>query len=91
MIEHSGISPARLQSLIRSKQITMAGNRSLKIFGLLSCASGKRMKKENRVFFQSEPEAKKLGYRPCGNCMPKDYRKWKEMPLKNLTAETRRR
>lgn len=76
MIEHSGISPARLQSLIRSGKITLAGNQSLKIYGLLSCPSGKRMKKENRVFFKTEREAKQLGYRPCGNCLRNKYTKW---------------
>ena len=77
MVEHSGISHARLQSLIRSKQITFAGNRSLKIYGLLSCSSGKRMKKLNRVFFQSEREAKEFGYRPCGRCLRGAYLRWK--------------
>jgi methylphosphotriester-DNA--protein-cysteine methyltransferase len=27
------------------------------------------MKKENRVFFRSEREAKQCGFRPCGHCM----------------------
>jgi methylphosphotriester-DNA--protein-cysteine methyltransferase len=36
------------------------------------------MKKENRVFFISEREAIKNGYRPCGNCLHKKYKIWKE-------------
>lgn len=76
MIEHTGISPAWLQSLIRSGKITLAGNQSLKIYGLLSCSSGKRMKKENRVFFKTEREAQQLGYRPCGTCMKNKYKDW---------------
>jgi len=35
------------------------------------------MKKENRVFFQSEKEAVAQGYRPCGHCMREEYKKWK--------------
>ena len=31
------------------------------------------MKKENRVFFRSETEAKQLGFRPCGHCMKLKY------------------
>ena len=38
---------------------------------------GKRLKKENRVFFTFELEAQKEKYRPCGICMKNDYIKWK--------------
>jgi methylphosphotriester-DNA--protein-cysteine methyltransferase len=78
MLHHSEVSSVQLKSLIRSRKISLAGNRSLKIYGLLSCSSGKRMKKENRVFFQSNVEAKQHGYRPCGHCLRDEYRKWKE-------------
>jgi methylphosphotriester-DNA--protein-cysteine methyltransferase len=36
------------------------------------------MKKENRVFFRSEKEARTQGFRPCGHCLPNDYKKWKD-------------
>ncbi len=55
----------------------MGGNAKLKIYGLLTCSSGKKMKKENRVFFVSEKEAIDLGYRPCGHCMKQRYQIWK--------------
>jgi methylphosphotriester-DNA--protein-cysteine methyltransferase len=58
-----------LVNLIRNKKIIYAGNARLKIYGTLGCPSGKRMKKENRVFFEDEAEAINLGFRPCGNCM----------------------
>ena len=32
---------------------------------------------ENRVFFATEDEAIKAGYRPCGNCTKEKYREWK--------------
>jgi methylphosphotriester-DNA--protein-cysteine methyltransferase len=63
--------------MIRAKVINLGGNRSLKIYGKLNCKSGKRMKRENRVFFNSEDEAKKNGYRPCAHCRYGDYKKWK--------------
>lgn len=47
-----------------------AGWRPGKIFGRLDCASGKQMKKENRVFFHTWEEAVAQGYRPCKNCRP---------------------
>jgi methylphosphotriester-DNA--protein-cysteine methyltransferase len=78
MIEHSAIADAQLLSLIRSKQITLAGNRSLKIYGLLQCSSGKRMKRENRIFFKSIAQAKSKGFRPCGHCLHKEYLQWKK-------------
>ena len=38
----------------------------------------KRMKKENRIFFESEKTAIKNGYRPCGLCMKEKYKNWKD-------------
>ena len=77
MVAHDEITDAALRSSIKRKGIDLGGNRKLKIYGTLSCASGKRMKWENRVFFCSEAEAIENGYRPCGNCMPHKYKTWK--------------
>ena len=63
---------------IRMKQICFAGNMQLKIYGTLHCKSGKRMKKQNRIFFISQNEAVENGYRPCGHCMKSEYKKWKD-------------
>lgn len=67
-----------LARLIISGKVTLAGYSKGKIYGLLSCKSGKRMNAENRVFFKNEQEAKASGYRPCGTCMRAAYRLWKE-------------
>jgi methylphosphotriester-DNA--protein-cysteine methyltransferase len=64
--------------MMRSKTIRFAGNKALKIYGHLNCVSGKRMKKSNRVFFSSEREALKMGFRPCAKCMESAYKVWKE-------------
>lgn len=69
MIHHTNLTATELRGLIQSGAITLAGNAKLKIYGLLTCGSGKRMRKENRVFFADEREARHTGYRPCGNCM----------------------
>ncbi len=79
MINHNDISSRLLFTKIKNKQITLAGNKKLKIYGMLDCASGKRMKKESRVFFSGEEEASKTGYRPCGNCLKIKYNDWKRM------------
>ena len=78
MIKHSEISDIDLRSKIKQQKICFGGNRQLKIYGLLSCTSGKRMKRENRVFFYSEQEAQQNNYRPCGHCMKTAYKKWKD-------------
>jgi methylphosphotriester-DNA--protein-cysteine methyltransferase len=78
MIKHSEISDKDLRKLIRQNKIRFAGNEKLKIYGTLRCKSGKRMKKENRVFFISKKEAVKNHYRPCGHCMKNKYQQWKE-------------
>jgi methylphosphotriester-DNA--protein-cysteine methyltransferase len=65
------IDPMLFKKLVRAGKISFAGNKKLKIYGRLNCASGKRMKKSNRVFFSSQEEALRFGYRPCGSCLPK--------------------
>ena len=77
MIRHSNISDSDLRSKIRKDEIRFGGNSKLKIYGLLGCASGKRMKKENRFFFTSDQEAITNGFRPCRHCMKEEYKKWK--------------
>jgi methylphosphotriester-DNA--protein-cysteine methyltransferase len=77
MILHSAISDAGLRNKIRGKKIRFGGNRKLKIYGTLQCNSGKKMKRENRVFFSTESEAIQNGYRPCGHCMKQEYKIWR--------------
>ena len=77
MIRHCEISDNDLRCKLKRQETRFGGNLKLKIYGTLSCASGKKMKRENRVFFSSENEAIKKGFRPCGHCMKENYQKWK--------------
>ena len=81
MMAHCSLTDSELHSGIRKQSIIFGGNKKLRIYGLLRCASGKRMKKENRVFFATEVMAVAAGFRPCGHCMKAQYRFWK---LNNL-------
>lgn len=77
MIHHAtlGIGFAasrRLKKLVDQGKAQLAGNKKLRIYGTLDCYSGKRMKKENRVFFNSEKEAIENGYRCCKHCWCKN-------------------
>ncbi|MBO9592620.1 MAG: metal-binding protein [Niabella sp.] len=63
--------------LIRKGNIQLGGYKKARIYGLLSCASGKKMNVANRVFFADEAEALACGYRPCGRCLPEQYKAWK--------------
>ncbi len=76
MIRHSDIDDLRLRQQIKSRSIQFGGNARLRIYGSLDCKSGKRIKRENRVFFESEAEALEKGYRPCGHCMKEAYKEW---------------
>ncbi len=69
MIPHYKIGFGELRKQIKQGKICYGGNAKLKIYGRLNCKSGKRMKKENRIFFSSTEEAILQGYRPCGHCM----------------------
>lgn len=77
MLAHQHLAKKELSIHLRNGRITLAGNGRLKIYGLLSCSSGKRMMKKNRVFFKNETEAIQLGFRPCGHCMRDQYLKWR--------------
>jgi len=77
VIAHADIDATILHNKIKNHEINFAGNKQLKIYGILQCKSGKRMKKENRFFFISEKEAIKMDYRPCGHCMKSKYKQWK--------------
>jgi len=81
MIYNHELSSAALFKKIKNKEIVFAGNKRLNIYGKLNCSSGKRMKKENRVFFSDEEEAIKNGYRACGRCMKTKYKEWKKSIL----------
>ena len=77
MIQHRTIDKRQLFALLKTGSIMFAGNVKLKIYGRLYCASGKRMRKENRVFFINEAEATASGFRPCRHCMREQYSEWK--------------
>lgn len=85
MIQHkdlgnSSFTRARtLWNKVQYEEVTLGGNKKLKIYGRLDCRAGKRMKVENRVFFENETEAIHLGYRPCAICMRKEYLLWKQI------------
>lgn len=66
-----------LLTLIAKGEIALGGYIKGKIYGTISCRSGKRMKPENRIFFTDEQEAISAGYRPCAHCMPEQYKQWK--------------
>jgi len=65
--------------MFRKGKLAFAGNVRLRIYGTLRCGSGKRMKKSNRVFFESATEAEDAGYRPCGHCLREEYKRKKQV------------
>jgi methylphosphotriester-DNA--protein-cysteine methyltransferase len=76
MIRDTDITRTELKKMILSSEVKFGGNAKLKIYGTLDCASGKRMKRQNRVFFSTEQDALTAGYRPCGYCLREKYLKW---------------
>ncbi len=81
MIQHTNINDIEVRKRIRQNEICFGGNKKLKIYGKLNCGAGKRIQKENRVFFGSDTEAIEQGFRPCGHCMRNNYKKWKNGPV----------
>jgi len=78
MVAHTELSDAAIRRKIRNQEICFGGNKTLKIYGLLSCTSGKRMKKAHRVFFASEQEARQNNFRPCYRCLKERHKNWKD-------------
>ncbi len=76
-IKHSEISDKKLHPKLKSRAIEFGGYMKKKIYGTLTCSSGKRMRRESRIFFTDEVEALCMGYRPCGKCMGAKYTEWK--------------
>jgi len=91
MIGHKDLPGKTVLRLIKSGEITLAGNRKQKIYGRLNCNSGKRMKKVNRVFFKETSDAIREGYRPCGCCLRPQYQEWKSarIGLRNSVERSR--
>lgn len=77
MKPHLEMTDKELRKMIKNREVCIGGNRKLKIYGRLDCRSGKKMSRKNRVFFNSEQEAKDHNYRPCGHCLREKYLKWK--------------
>jgi methylphosphotriester-DNA--protein-cysteine methyltransferase len=77
MFRHRDLTDAQLFRLLRAGETACGGNARLGIYGRLDCASGRRMRREQRVFFASVAEARERGYRPCGTCLRPEYRLWK--------------
>ena len=73
MIKHQDYTDREIRRLIRRGDILFGGNVRGKIYGKLNCWSGKKMKRANRVFFESERDAMDSGYRACGHCMRDVY------------------
>lgn len=64
------------------KKGSFGGNKRLKIYGCLDCPSANRWIEKgyyvkDRVFFKNESTAIACGFRPCGICMKKQYKRWK--------------
>lgn len=77
MIRHTDLMDEALHQALKAGTYTFAGHRSARIFGRLDCAAGKRMKRNERVFFADATEALALGFRPCSHCMKEAYSQWK--------------
>lgn len=82
MMHHIHLNDEQVRSLIRLGHIKFAGwngsGQKNKIFGHLNCPSGKKkIKRENRVFFENLQDAISQGFRPCACCMNKAYQTWK--------------
>jgi len=69
----------------------LGGHSGQKIYGRLDCPSALRAiarggYAQHRVFFANEEIASACGYRPCGTCMPIEYKNWRLTNQKNTVG-----
>lgn len=70
---------------------TLGGYVPLRIYGRLDCPSALRHLANgsyaaHRVFFADEYAAIAAGFRPCGNCLTEDYKRWKAGGIPNTPS-----
>lgn len=53
---------------VGENQGKLVGSKNSDKYHLPECAGAKKIKPENQIWFQSEEEAQKAGYKPAGNC-----------------------
>jgi hypothetical protein len=63
---------------------TLGGHRRGRIYGRLDCPAALRAIARggyvaHRVFFLDEAHARAAGYRPCGVCLPEEYKAWSKI------------
>jgi len=62
----------------------LGGHKKHRLYGTLDCPSAlssllkNDTYKKSRVFFASEKDAERAGYRPCSRCLNNKYKIWKE-------------
>lgn len=63
-------SPAKIfnENLGGQANKTLVGSKNSDIYYYAWCSGAKKIKEENKIYFSSKQEAKKLGYKPAGNC-----------------------
>ena len=75
---HRDLDDNQVALLLKTGLVVAAGHGPSRIFGTLVCVSGKtRMARNNRLLFLSWQDPLSLKFRPCGKCLPEDYRAWR--------------
>jgi methylphosphotriester-DNA--protein-cysteine methyltransferase len=74
---------ADCQPVLSATPGTLGGHRAARIYGRLDCPAALRTIAKggyvkNRVFFADEATATAAGFRPCGTCLPDEYRVWRQ-------------
>jgi len=66
--EHSGQAKTEESKLenrnLQDRAEIFVASKNSKVYHLPSCKYAKRIKEENKIWFRSEEEAKRMGYRP---------------------------
>lgn len=50
------------------KDSKIVGSKDGTVYHLANCSGAKQIKEENKIYFSSQEEAQKAGYRPAANC-----------------------
>ena len=61
-------SASHIQTDTQVPRGELVGSKNGTVYHYTSCPGAKRIKEENKIFFNSREEAEKAGYRPAANC-----------------------
>lgn len=67
--KEAGYEPCKRCVVVSAKEGKFVGSKEANVYHKPDCPAVKKISKDNKVYFQSEEEAKEAGFAPCKKCI----------------------